>query len=139
MQKKFKSYTLNKIITSRSTMNPVELNDYIDFEIKRVYFITDIKQNTGAHCHKIEKEFFIMIQGSSTAVIDTGEGLQKFIFSGPSSAIYVPNYVWHGFEDLSSDAILLALSSTNYKPDRSDYVEDYQEFQKLNKMYYSHE
>jgi uncharacterized RmlC-like cupin family protein len=50
---------------------------------------------------------------------------------GPTSAIYVPAFVWHQFKDFSEDAILLAISSTNYNPDRSDYIEDYEEFKKI--------
>ncbi len=131
--KKFQTFTLKKIPTDRFIMSPVELKEYIDFEVRRVYFITEIKTPTGAHCHKIEEEFFIMIKGTCTAVIDQGKGMEEIKMTAPVSAIYVPPYVWHGFKDFSSDAILLALSSTNYNPDRSDYVEDYEEFKKARK------
>ena len=46
-------------------------------------------------------------------------------------AIYLSSYVWHHFKNFSKDAILLALSSTNYSPDRSDYIEDYDEYKKI--------
>lgn len=126
----FKVFTLKKIDTSRFVMSPVELKDYIDFEVKRVYFITKPTDKAGAHCHKIEQEFFIMIQGSCVAVIDKGNGLEEISMQGPISAMYVPPYVWHHFKDFSSDAILLALSSTNYNPDRGDYIEDYDLFKR---------
>ncbi len=132
--KKFQTFTLKSIPTSRFIMSPVELKEYIDFEIKRVYFITEPKKESGAHCHKIEQEFFIMIQGISTAVIDQGQGIEEIKMQGPDSAIYVPPFVWHHFKDFSSNAILLALTSTNYNPDRSDYIEDYEEFRKFQKM-----
>lgn len=131
MNKEFKIFELQKIDTPRFIMSPVELKDYIDFEVKRIYFITDIKAPTGTHCHKIEKEFFILVKGTCTAVIDKGDGLEEIKMTAPVSAMYVPNYVWHHFKDFSTDAVLLALSSTNYNPDRSDYVEDYEEFRKL--------
>jgi uncharacterized cupin superfamily protein len=111
-------------------MSPVELKDYIDFEVKRVYFITEPKEKTGAHCHKIEKEFFILIKGTATAVIDRGQGLEEIALAGPTSGLYVGAYIWHHFKDFSEDAVLLALSSTNYSPDRSDYIEDYEVFKK---------
>lgn len=131
MNKEFKTFELQKIDTPRFIMSPVELKDYIDFEVKRIYFITDIKAPTGAHCHKIEKELFILEQGSCTAVVDCGNGLEEILMTGPTSAMYIPAGVWHHFKDFSSDAVLLALSSTNYNPDRSDYVEDYEEFKKI--------
>ncbi|PKL72204.1 dTDP-6-deoxy-3,4-keto-hexulose isomerase [Candidatus Kuenenbacteria bacterium HGW-Kuenenbacteria-1] len=131
MKINFQQFELKKIQAPHFLMRPVELKDYIDFEVKRVYFITKPIGNTGAHCHKIEEEFFIMIQGSCVAVIDKGNGLEEFKFEAPISAFYVSEYVWHHFKDLSSDVILLALSSTNYNSNRSDYIEDYEEFKKV--------
>ncbi len=128
-EKEFKIFDLKKIVVpNKFTMSPVELKDYIDFEVKRVYFITDPKSATGAHCHKVEEEFFILIKGTCTAVIDRGNGLEDIPMTGPTSGIYVPAYVWHHFKDFSADAVLLAISSTNYNPDRSDYIENYDDF-----------
>jgi len=127
----FKQFELKKIETTKFIMSPVELKDYIDFEVKRVYFITDPKEATGAHCHKVEEEFFILLKGNCKAVIDRGNGLEEIEMIAPTSAIYVPAFVWHHFKDMSPDAVLLALSSTNYNSDRKDYVEDYEEFKKM--------
>ena len=129
--KTFQKFELKKINTSKFVMSPIELKDYIDFEVKRVYFITEPKDITGAHCHKVEEEFFILQCGTCTAVIDRGNGLEEIKMTAPTSALYVPAYVWHHFKDFSPDAVLLALSSTNYNPDRSDYIEDYEVFKKI--------
>jgi uncharacterized cupin superfamily protein len=130
--KKFELFTLNNIDTPRFIMTPLELKDYIDFEVKRMYFMVQPKTGeTGAHCHFKEKELFVMIQGSCIAIIDRGRGLEELEFRGPMHALYAANYVWHGFKNFSDDAILLALSSTNYNPDRSDYLENYDEYLKI--------
>ena len=131
MTKQFEFYTLKNIQSPRSIMTALELKDYIDFEVKRIYFVSNPTQDTGAHCHFEEKEFFVIIQGSSIATIDRGKGIEEMHMQGPQHAIYVPNYVWHGFKHLSTDAILLAISSTNYRPDRSDYLENYNEYIKI--------
>ena len=131
MELNFKKLEVNKIQASNFVMSPIELKDYIDFEVKRAYFVTNPTGDTGSHCHKVEKELFVMVQGSATAVIDQGNGLEEIEMISPSSAIYVGSYVWHHFKDFSSGAILLALSSTNYSPDRSDYIEDYEEYKKI--------
>ena len=127
----FKKVQLKIIQNERATYSFAELKDFIDFEVKRVYFIQNCKEVTGQHCHKTEKEMFIMQKGSCVAVIDQGNGKEDILLSGPGEAICVGNYVWHGFKDFSPEAILLALSSTNYSPDRSDYVEDYEEYKKM--------
>ena len=131
MHKKFQLETLPKVNTPNFVMSPVELKDYLDFEVKRAYFISQPQGDTNQHCHFIEKEFFIMVQGSCIAIIDKGNGKEEVPFVSPTSALYVPNYVWHGFIHLSPDAIILALSSTNYTPDRSDYLEHYEEYLKI--------
>lgn len=131
MELKFRRFELKAIQSPKSLLVPIELKDFIDFEVKRVYFITHPRTGVGFHCHKIEKEFFVMQQGSCVAGIDRGNGIEKFEMEEPGSAIYVGNYVWHQFENLSDDAILLALSSTNHNLDRSDYIDDYDEYKRF--------
>lgn len=117
--------------TEHGTYSVAELKNFIDFKIKRVYFIQNCKQATGQHCHKKEKEMFIMIQGNCVAIIDKGNGKEEIPFNSPGDALYIGNYVWHGFKDFSPDAIWLAISSTNYNPDRSDYINNYVEYMKI--------
>ncbi len=130
MPKHFQQFNLKEIAVPNFKMHPMELKNYLDFEVKRVYYITEPTGPTGAHCHKVEEEFFILLQGTATAVVDCGKGLEEIKMKGPAAALYVPARVWHHFKDFSPDALLIALSSTNYNPDRSDYVEDYEEFKK---------
>lgn len=126
----FKKLQLKTLINERAVYSFAELKDYIDFEVKRVYFIQNCARPTGQHCHRVEKEMFIMVKGRCVAVIDSGVGKQEVEFKAPGDAIYVGNFVWHGFKDFSPDAVLLALSSTNYGEDRSDYIEDYDEYKR---------
>ena len=130
MRLEFKKFKIAGLQNERSSYGFIELKDYVDFEAKRVYYIYNCKQNTGQHCHKIEKELFVVQKGSCTAVIDRGNGRED-VTLGEGEAIYVGNYVWHGFKDFSENAVLLAISSTNYSVDRSDYIEDYEEYKKV--------
>lgn len=132
MKMTYKPYTLNNIQAPNFLMTPLELKDYLDFEVKRAYFISNPTGDTGNHAHRAEEdELFVQIQGSSTICVDDGSGLKEIQLTGPKNAIYVPHMVWHGFKNLSSDCIILALTSTNYDPTRADYVEDYLEFKQL--------
>jgi|SRR5579872_16308 len=128
MQLEFKQLKINKIQAPNFIMSPAELKDFIDFEVKRVYFISQPTGPTGQHCHLKEKELFIMIAGSSTAIIDRGNGKEEIRLESPQDALYIGNYVWHGFKEFSPNAILLAISSTNYNPNREDYIEDYEKY-----------
>ena len=131
---KYKLFSLKNIPTKNFLMTALELKDYIDFEVKRIYFITCGVGDklTGSHAHRQdEDELFICVQGSATAVVDDGNGLQEVTLTGLSNAIYIPHMVWHHFKDLSDDVVICAVTSTNYDPSRADYIENYQEFTKL--------
>jgi len=126
--------TVNKIVSPNFSMNPAELNKFIsegeEFVIKRVYWLTDPinEKKSGLHAHTDEDEIFIVIKGKvSIALDDDGEGIRK-IELNENNIVWVPRYVWHGFEELSDDCIILALTSTNYDPERKGYIEDYQKF-----------
>lgn len=134
MDRRYKLFTLNNIQAPNFLMTPLELKDYINFEVKRVYFISTPQgpKLTGAHCHKVEEdELFVIVAGSCTAVLDDGHGLEEVKLVAPKNALHVPQLVWHHFKDLSDDCVLLAITSTNYNPNRSDYCENYEDFKKL--------
>ncbi len=134
MDRKYRLYKLKNIQAPNFLMTPLELKDYIDFEVKRIYFITHPvnEKLTGSHCHlKEEYELFVQVEGSCTMVVDDGHGLEEIELKGLESAIYIPARVWHHFKDMSDDCKILAVTSTNYNPERSDYCEDYDQFKKL--------
>jgi len=131
MTNKFQQFTLKKInVQNKYSMTPLELKDYINFAVKRIYYISYPQGVTGSHCHKTEEELFVVMQGLCVAEIDRGNGLEKIPLE-TGQAIYISNYVWHHFESFSPDCVLLALSSTNYLADRSDYIEDYEDYLKI--------
>lgn len=129
MPKEFKKVQLKTFTNRGYNLTPVEFKDLVPFDIKRMYFFDDVKpdQKTGAHMHYIEEEFFIQAKGSSVATIDRGQGVEDITLA-TGEAMYCPNYVWHGFKNVSSDAMIIALSSTNYSPDRNDYLEEYEAY-----------
>jgi mannose-6-phosphate isomerase-like protein (cupin superfamily) len=136
MQKQFTQFALKSFPGQGAyTLTPMEVSQYADFEVKRVYWLSGVEEVTrsGQHCHHSEQEIFILMHGSATVVIDEGkhgEGKVEYQLKH-NDAFYVPAYVWHGFKDVQPGTTILALSSTNYSPDRSDYIEDYEEFKRL--------
>lgn len=124
-----KFWPLKTWTTRGQSLTPFEFKDNLPFECKRAYWVTRPVENTatGQHCHFVEEEVFVIAAGTATAIIDQGNGKEKIELK-TGDALYVPHHVWHGFEDLSVDVVLLAFSSTNYSADRSDYCEDYEKF-----------
>jgi len=137
MDRRYTVVTLKNIQAPNFLMTALELKDYIDFPVKRVYFITSPsgEYKTGNHAHRQdEDEMFVMLQGSCIISVDDGHGMEDVELVGPKTAIVVPHMVWHGFKNLSQDAVIMAVTSTNYDPTRADYCEDYTEFQALCKQ-----
>ena len=124
----YKVFNLKEFSDEKGKLVPLELKDYIDFEVKRVYFAYDNIQLRGGHCHLNEKEFFFMTAGSCKCRIHDGKDELIIDLVAGQNAIYVANLVWHEFYDFSPGASLTALSSTNYNPNREDYIEDFNKF-----------
>lgn len=132
MKKECKILDLKTFNNKGYSLTPIEFKDVVPFEVMRMYHLElPPGVSTGEHCHMIEEELFFQIKGSSTIVIDRGNGKEEIRLKGPGSAIYVPAYVWHGFKDGDDDCIIMALSSTNYNPTRGDYMENYEEYLKI--------
>lgn len=119
--------------TKNYYLTPIELKDFINFEVKRIYYINQVNDDnvyTGAHCHHQEKEFFIILNGSATIMLDRGKGLEEIQLT-TNQGIFVDNYIWHHFKNIAKDTIILALSSTNYSANRDDYIENYEDYLKI--------
>jgi mannose-6-phosphate isomerase-like protein (cupin superfamily) len=128
---------INPVDAPNFTMNAAELFNYLPkdqkFNIKRIYWLTDPKgeKKSGQHAHTDEDEIFVTIKGEATLLLDLdGKGIKKIVMD-QNSIIWVPRLSWHGFEGLSDDCVILALTSTNYDPERKGYVTDYQNFKDL--------
>ena len=122
----FKQWELKSFASKGMKLTPFVLRDLVPFEAKRLYWITEPEAGcaSGQHCHFVEQEVFVCLAGSAVAVIDKGNGKEDIPVEC-GQAIYVPNLVWHGFTTFAPGTIILAISSTNYSADRSDYCEDY--------------
>lgn len=100
----------------------------IPFDIKRIYYIYDIKlgERRGFHAHKKLEQYLICIHGSCTILLDNGSEQENIVLSDPSLGLYVGPGMWREMYNFSSDAVLLVLASEHY--DESDYIRDYDMF-----------
>lgn len=106
-----------------------EMRD-IPFEIKRVYYMYDTKENVrrGFHAHKSLEQILICIHGSCKILLDNGEEKKIVSLEKPYEGLYIANDIWREMYDFSSDAVLMVLASDFYKEE--DYIRDYEEFLK---------
>lgn len=110
----------------RGKLVAIELKDYVDWPVARVYFVTDVTLPRGGHAVKGEKKIYVCQKGSVLARLHDGEIWHEFEMKGPGDAILMNEPCYREFKDFSEDAVLMAISSVNYHPD--DYIYDFDEF-----------
>lgn len=122
---------LPKIIDVRGNLSFVENNTQLPFEIKRAYWIYDVPGGTdrGGHAYAENTEFVIALSGSFDVLLDDGEHVERFSLNRSYYGLLIPKMVWRTMVNFSTNSLALVLSSTEYS--ESDYIRDYQEFQKV--------
>lgn len=124
---------LPKFCDPRGNLSFAEQNNHIPFEIKRTYWIYDVPggESRGGHAYKMTDEFIIAISGSFDVTVDDGVEKKTFTLNRSYYGLYIPKGLWRSMENFSTNSLALEFASTTY--DRSDYVEDYDEFVKMKK------
>ena len=122
---------LPKYADPRGNLSFVEQNNHIPFEIKRTYWIYDVPggESRGGHAYKKTDEFIIAISGSFDVTVDDGEEKRIFSLNRSYYGLYIPKGFWRTIDNFSTNSLALEFASTPY--DRSDYVEDYNEYLKM--------
>lgn len=102
----------------------------LPFVPERFFVIFDVPagQLRGVHAHKRCHQLLVCLRGSLTARFDNGRSADEVRLDRPSLGLHMPPMVWGGQSNFSDDALLLVLASCAY--DRSDYIEDYEEFRR---------
>lgn len=119
---------LPKFCDPRGNLSFAEQNNHIPFEIKRTYWIYDVPggENRGGHAYKMTDEFIIAISGSFDVTLDDGKEKRTFTLNRSYYGLYIPKGLWRTMENFSTNSLALEFASTHY--DRSDYIEDYNEY-----------
>lgn len=101
----------------------------IPFEIKRVYYIYDLKDShaiRGKHAHKQLEQMIFCINGSFVLGLDDGNNREEILLNQRNTGVYLGTGLWHTMSQFSKDCVLLVLASDFYN--ESDYIRDYNEF-----------
>ncbi len=131
MEKESRIIQLPKIEDQRGNLSFYESLNHIPFEIKRTYWIYDVPggQTRGGHAFKDQHEFIIALSGSFDVKLNDGVLEKTFSLNRSYYGLYVPNMIWREMSNFSTNSLALIVSSSNYSD--TDYVRDYDSFQKL--------
>lgn len=104
----------------------------IPFDIKRVYFINEFKENQsirGKHAHRKLDQVLFCLSGSFILSLDDGRNQQSFTLPAGSVGVRIGRVVWHTMDTFSRDCVILVLASAPY--DERDYIRDYDDFKRI--------
>ena len=125
---------LRKISDPRGNLTPIEGEQDIPFEIKRVYYLYDVPggESRGAHAHKKLQQLIVAANGSFSITLDDGKNKKTFNLNRSYYGLLIVPGIWRDLDDFSSGAVLLCLASEHY--DAADYIRDYDELLKYKKL-----
>lgn len=113
-----------------------EANKDIDFEIKRIYYIFDVKKGIqrGGHAHKSLKQVLFCPYGSIKILLDDGYENNEIILETPTMGIVIQEGIWRDMIWNKDNSVLCVAASEYY--DELDYIRDYKEFKQYAKEGY---
>lgn len=126
--KKYSLLKFNELGDSRGKLVVAEGLKDVPFDIKRIFYIYDTKDEVirGQHANRNSKFVLINLQGSVSIVVDDGYNKDVVVLDKPHEGVFLESMVWKEMKDFSSDSILLVLSSEGF--DSGEYIRDYEEF-----------
>jgi len=98
------------------------------FEIKRIYYITDVPEDAmrGFHSHRELEQVLLCLHGSVKIRVKTPFEEEVIPLEEDSRGLYIGHMVWREMFDFSPGAVLMVLASERY--DEGDYIRDYQTY-----------
>lgn len=134
--KNCKMVDFNVIEDSRGKMIPLEYPKQLEFPLKRIYYIYEVDKNArrGYHSHNDLEQILIAIHGKVKILVKTPYEEEVVELNSSDKGLYIGPMVWREMFDFEDEAVLLVLASHEY--DESDYIRDYEEYEKQAKEYF---
>jgi dTDP-4-dehydrorhamnose 3,5-epimerase-like enzyme len=109
------------------------LND-LPFEIKRIFWIYDVDENTirGKHAHFKSSQVLVCLSGILEVQITylNGES-ESFTLTSANTGLLIPPMVWHQMK-FGKNTSVQVFASTLY--DENDYIRDFDQFRAQYKL-----
>ena len=115
--------------SSQGNLSIIDKKNNIPFEVKRIFYIYDIPQNTqrGGHAHKSLKQFIWVINGQLEIITFSKNDMKiKFILDSPNMGLYIPELTWSYQLTRSFNTIYCVAASDYY--DENEYIRDWEDF-----------
>ena len=111
---------LKTFTDERGSLNSID--KVLPFDIARIYYIYNVNDSLtrGGHRHYRSVEGLICMHGSFNVLIDNGIEKKEYFLDNPAQILMMEIGDWYVMYNLSPDAVLMGMASTNYDP--TDYA-----------------
>jgi dTDP-4-dehydrorhamnose 3,5-epimerase-like enzyme len=105
-----------------------EANMDVEFDIKRIYYISGVPEGTrrGAHAHKKLKQLLFCPYGSVKIYLDDLKEKREIILDNPEKGLVILDSIWRDMMWVEKNSVLCVAASEYY--DVGDYIRNYNEF-----------
>ena len=116
-----------KITDAKGNLSVIE-KDIIPFEIKRVFYLYDIRsdENRIGHAQKNLKQFLIVLSGSLDVVLNDGKNTKTITLNKPNKGLLLVPGIWRELQNFSSGCVLLTIASNEYN--EADYIRNFDDY-----------
>ena len=129
MIKGIKMIEIKKIPTEdKGNLQFFEGNRDIDFDIKRIYYISEVPKGVwrGGHAHKELKQILFCPYGKVIVKVSDGDIEEEISLCAPNMALVISEPLWRDIYWEVEFSVLCVAASDYY--DEKDYIRDYDEF-----------
>ncbi len=121
--------TIKVIKETRGDLGVIEFLD-LPFIPQRVFYITNVPKGIlrGHHAHINLLQYAVCLEGQITVYLNDGHSGQEYILN-PGQGILIDKMIWDYQEFMTGKDVMMVLCSQPYN--RADYIENYEQFQRL--------
>ena len=135
--KNCKIVNFNEITDHRGKMIPIEYPKQLEFPLKRIYYIFDVKDGVrrGYHSHNDLEQILIAVHGKVKVLIKTPYEEEIVELDSPNKGLYIGPMIWREMFDFENEAVLVILASHEY--DENDYIRNWNDYLEKAKKYFN--
>lgn len=118
---------IQKIADNKGNLSVIE-KETIPFEIKRVFYLYDIRsdENRMGHAQKELQQVLIALSGSFEVVLKDGENEKIITLNKPNLGLLIVPGIWRELQNFSSGAVCLVVASAIFEEE--DYIRSFEDF-----------
>ena len=110
----------------RGVLTSIESGLDVPFEIRRVFFMRDVRGERGGHAHRTTRQLIVAIAGTFMVEVSDGLATASYHMNDPHRGLYLPPMTWVRLNDFEASAICLVLADTHFAD--AAYLRDWDEF-----------